>query len=164
MLTVEQQQTIENSIWVVNTALKRQGLTDNADLRQSAIMFMCKCITNFDPNRGIKWTTYAYKNVYLFIKHRHAKEKKKEENLLPLDIADIDEIRDDWQDNKIDGMVRGYRISKIMALCNEIEREVIKYRLKGFSNLEIAKMLKCSTSRINLYMRSIKNKAREENL
>ena len=44
MLTKEQQHTIENSIWVVNTALQKQGLSSDEDLRQSAILYMCKCI------------------------------------------------------------------------------------------------------------------------
>ena len=37
MLSDEQRETIENSLWVVNTALKNQGLSSDEDLRQSAI-------------------------------------------------------------------------------------------------------------------------------
>src|SRR5574344_1642765 len=94
MLTAEQQNIIENSIWVVNTALKRQGLTYNKDLRQSAIVYMCECLTRFDPSRNIKWTTYAYKNVYLFIKRTHKKECLKCNMEIGDDVVNIDTTAD----------------------------------------------------------------------
>ena len=40
MLTKEQQNIIENSIWVVNTALKKQGLQKDSDLRQNEILYL----------------------------------------------------------------------------------------------------------------------------
>ena len=76
-LTAIQQKEIEDSEWVVNTALKRQGLSCNEDLRQSAILYMCECLLRYDPTKGIKWTTFAYKNVYLFIKRTYKKENKR---------------------------------------------------------------------------------------
>ena len=48
-LTAIQQKEIEDSVWVVNTALKRQGLSCNEDLRQSAILYMCECLLRYDP-------------------------------------------------------------------------------------------------------------------
>ena len=66
-LTNEQQKQIENSLWVVNTVLKKQGIDYNEDMRQSAIMYMCECLLRYDPDKGVKWTTYAYKNFIVVI-------------------------------------------------------------------------------------------------
>ena len=77
MLSDEQRDTIEDSVWVVNTVLKKQGLENDEDMRQSALLYMCKCIQRFDPSKNIKWTTFAYKNIYLFVKRNFKKQQEK---------------------------------------------------------------------------------------
>ena len=70
----------------INTALKKQGLQENEDLRQSAILYMCKCLERFDPTKNIKWTTFAYKNIYLYIKREHNKEAAKQALLISTEL------------------------------------------------------------------------------
>lgn len=41
------------------------------DLKQEAALWLCKCAQRFDPARGVKWSTYAYRSVYLRIKRLH---------------------------------------------------------------------------------------------
>lgn len=161
MLSREQQDIIENSIWVVNTALKKQGLQKNKDLKQDAILYMCQCIERFDPNKNIKWTTFAYKNVYLFIKRTHNKEKKKTSALISEDIHSVVkalelplEVPETVSESKC-------AIDNIKAVCNPEECRVIELKLKGYKVCEISELMGCSQSKVSALMQSVKEKAKE---
>lgn len=156
MLTAEQQNIIENSIWVVNTALKRQCLSHNEDLRQSAIFYMCKCLTRFDPSKNIKWTTFAYKNVYFFIKRTHKKEYLKCNMDIGDDVVNIDTIVDPVEDDENILLVQN-----IFNLCTPYERKILQLKMEGYKHGEISVILHCSISKINNYMKSIKEKTKE---
>lgn len=152
-LSTEQQNTIENSIWVVNTALKNQGLSTDEDMRQDAILYMCKCIQRFDPSRSIKWTTYAYRNVYLYIKLKHKRQMAKLSyqtcgTEMPIEEAEI------IDKNKM-------LVEQIRSICNAKERQVIDLTLQGYSRSEIGQIMGRSVAQVKAYKRSIKDKARE---
>ena len=160
MLSKEQQDIIENSIWVVNTALKKQGLQSNNDLRQSAILYMCGCIQRFDPTRNIKWTTYAYKNVFLFIRRQHRKEMERASFLVDEDFFDIDpSIYTQESPQEFD--FSRCRVEKIMKVCTDEEKNILKLKMQGYKCEEISQILHFSTSKINVCMQNIKKKARE---
>lgn len=154
-LTAIQQKEIEDSVWVVNTALKRQGLSSNEDLRQSAILYMCECLLRYDPTKGIKWTTFAYKNVYLFIKRTYKKENKRtqyecdcDDDLMLIGVP-IEQKQD------------AFVVKDIMALCTPTEQKILMLKLQGYKHEEIGLKLHCSISKINNYMQSIRAKTRE---
>lgn len=160
MLSLEQQKTIENSIWVVNTALKRQGLQSNEDLRQSAILYMCKCLERFDPNKNIKWSTFAYKNVFLFIKRTHNKERRKNCVILGEDIFDLREpLKQPLEEPQVLNQNK-CMLDNVKSICSAEERQILDFKLQGYTAFEISVLVKCSTSRINSCIQSIKNKAR----
>ena len=159
MLSREQQDIIENSIWVVNTALKKQGLQADEDLRQSAILYMCKCLERFDPNKNIKWTTYAYKNVYLFIKRNHLKEFRANSHIIPDDIFNLVEPIHEEDCFAIDGS--SPTILAIKEQCTEEECQVLDLKLQGYKGAEISQIMRCSTSKVTCCMQSIKEKAKE---
>lgn len=154
-LTAIQQKEIEDSVWVVNTALKRQGLSCNEDLRQSAILYMCECLLRYDPTKGVKWTTFAYKNVYLFIKRTYKKENKRTQYECDCDddLMLIGEPIEPKQDTFI--------VGDIMALCTPNEQKILMLKLQGYKHEEISIKLHCSISKINNYMQSIRAKTRE---
>lgn len=158
MLTAEQQSIIENSIWVVNTALKRQGLQYDDDLRQSAILYMCRCIERFDPSKNIKWTTYAYRNVYMYIRTKHAKQVKKERGIvgdiycLPLQFYDEQQQKKDYST---------FMIEAIKQKCTARECKFLELKLMGLTGLEICQIMKCSVSTLSRMVQSIKTKARK---
>ena len=163
MLSLEQQKTIENSIWVVNTALKKQGLQADEDLRQSAILYMCKCLERFDPTKKIKWTTYAYKSVFLFIKRTHGKEMKKKSMIVDDDVCNFTRNEPIIQpiEEQYEMSDSSYRLDRIRAVCSAEEKRVIDLKLQGYKVVEISALMRCSTSKINGCMQSIKEKARE---
>lgn len=154
MLSAEQQSIIENSLWVVNTALKNQGLSADEDLRQSAILYMCGCLERFDANRKAKWTTFAYRNVYLYIKRTHAQEVKKRDKEIHDDVLYLSQASDDPTSD-----FRGSDIDFIKDYCSPEEKQIINLKLQGYKNAEISKQMGCSVSRISRSMKSIKLKA-----
>ena len=160
MLTKEQQDVIENSLWIVNTALKKQGLQNDEDLRQSAILYMCTCIERFDPSKNVEWSTFAYKNVYLYLKRFNKKERQNVERILLEDnlfyLSDQNEspkIKD--FDNSVD------KLEALKNFCTIEERRCIDLKLAGYKFSEIGALMNCSVSKIMSCMRSVETKARK---
>lgn len=161
MLSKTQQNIIENSIWVVNTALKRQGLQADEDLRQSAILYMCKCLERFDPSQDIMWTTYAYKSVFLFIRRTHAKEMRKKARVIDDDIFNLIEPVSSPIEEPMMFNESKHIIDNIKAVCSPEESQIIELKRQGYKVVEISQIMQCSTSKINGCMQSIKEKAKE---
>lgn len=147
MLTEQQKDIIENSIWVVNTALKKQGLSNDIDLRQSAILYMCECLLRYDVTRNAKWTTYAYKSVYLYIKRVHAKEQRK-----MLQIADMDvfEVAENVADNSLD-----MNVQEIIQ-----NNEVLRLKYEGYTKKEISQITGISIREVRRHFSIYKEKER----
>lgn len=162
MLSKEQQEIINNSIWVVNCALKKQGLQNNEDLKQSAILYMCRCLERFDPSKNIKWTTFAYKNVYLFIKRTLYKQGLKNRKYVFTDtmqkfsgvIAKQETETTRNTQNQID------KLQMVKAVCTEEECRLLDLKILGYKGQEISEIMGCSKSKIICCMHSIKEKAR----
>lgn len=163
MLTSEQQKAIEESIWVVNLALKKQNLSYDNDLRQSAILYLCKCVQSFNPAMEVKWSTYAYKNIYFYIKRTHAKQQKKTtsiyEQYTRRKYRDVEEYATEYleADNLADQM----KVREIKAVCTPREREIIDLKLKGYKRIEICKELHISNTSVGKHLKNIETKARE---
>ena len=152
-LTQQQQDEIERSLWIVNTALKKQNLERDKDLRQDAIIHLCKCITRFDPKQGVKWTTYAYKSTYLFIKRTHAKRAIKE------DLCDIEDMWEFIGDNGSSQDAKIF-IEILKEQCSPLERKVLEYKLDGYYFNEIKRFLALKRTAIKNCKKSITEKAK----
>lgn len=160
MLTFEEQNIIENSLWIVNTALKKQGLQGNEDLKQSAVLYMCKCIKKYDPSKQVKWNTYAYKNVFLYIKRTNAKDNKRQSAFVNQDIYDMVEPVICHREQTNNFNESKFTLEKVKRVLDPKERQVIDLKLQGYKAFEISKIMGCSQSKINDYMQIIKSKAR----
>jgi RNA polymerase sigma factor (sigma-70 family) len=152
-LTTEQQQIIQDSVWVVNTALKKQGLSTDEDMRQSAILYMCKCLLRFDPSKNVKWTTYAYNNVYLYIMRVHKKEVQKKSRLVGEDLFAILHKDEDFNEEVV-------VLDQILGLCTPEEREVLELKRQGYKGAEIGQILGYTHSKVNSYLHEIREKAK----
>lgn len=160
MLNEEQKKLVESSIWVVNTALKKQGYEKDKDLKQEALLYMCKCAERFDEKKGVKWTTYAFKNVYLFIKRTKAKEQRDNKFIANDDLFSLNEC--DIVDYTNEEMYNNtqYKIEKLMSVCSKQEKEILKRKMCGYSHLEIAQQMNCSSSKINMSIRAIQERVK----
>lgn len=149
-----QQKDVENSLWVVNSALKQQGLSNNEDLRQSAILYMCECRLRFDPQKHIRWTTYAYRNVYLYIKKVVKRERKLEAKFVNKDIFDMEDYFkcEKPKDSQM------FTYQAILKTCDKEDIIILELIKQGYSRLEIAKALNCSQSKIYKRFRAIKQR------
>lgn len=159
MLTNEQQEIITNSIWVVNTALKRQNLSYNEDLRQDAILYMCKCLDRFDSSKGVKWETYAYKNVFMYIQRVNKKEHIVTEHMILTDkpIIDLDK-----QQQIVDAKDKANQLKRIVSYCNDKEKQLLKLKYMGFTIKEIAERMGTSEAIVKKVFWEIKMKIQGE--
>lgn len=158
-LTPEQQKLIEESMWVVNTVLKAQGEQNNEDLRQDATLYMCKCAMRFDPSKHIKWGTFAYKNVFLFV--RRERVKAYNQSIMESETEYIEALSP--ADLEMDFAVKN-DVNKLKSVCNKDERIVLQMKLDGFTGNEMAHKMNCSKSKINNCISKIKEKAKELDL
>ena len=163
MLSSKQREMVESSIWVVNTALKKQGLQKDKDLKQDALLYMCQCAERFDETQGVKWTTYAYKNVYLFIKRTHAKEKLRKSALIDKDLFDLNEdVMGVFCDNLCDSPRS--ELNSFMKTCTQQQRTILEKKLQGYTCPEIAIQINATHTQVTNRIRNIQQKAREISL
>lgn len=160
MLNSEQREMVESSVWVVNTALKRQGLERDKDLKQDALLYMCQCAERFDKTQGVKWTTYAYKNVYLFIKRTHAKEAKRLHATVNIGVYDLNEDAiAQFNENLYDNPT--YKLESFIKTCNDQQKEILLKKLEGYTCPEIAVQINATHTQVTNRIRDIQQKARE---
>lgn len=137
MLSAEQQQIIDsdNSRKLVNGILKKLGFGHDEDLRQDAMCYLCECIQRFDRSKGVKWTTYAYKNIFMFIKRKERRRSQKASQTI--DFSSFADNADDLLSDKSTLIA----IATGLAECTPEERQIIKLRYGGYKICEIGQML-----------------------
>jgi hypothetical protein len=161
MLSLQQQNIIQDSLWVVNTILKKQGLQSDEDLRQSSIAFMCECLQRYDPNKCSKWTTYAYKNIYMFVKRQNSKRQK-----LDSQVFNLTDLGDDFvADNSLGinaqpKMDNRCLLKEIYSNCTPEEKTVLQMRLRGLSLMDIAISKHSTIDKVRGVLRRIKRNQR----
>lgn len=142
---------------MVNTALKQQGLSTDKDLRQSALLYMCICLERFDPTVNIKWTTYAYKNVYLYIKRKHYADLKTSNRETEFDYSAERACETEWD------ILDKVLVSEIMQSCTAAERAILCLKMHGYTHAEIGKALGCSVWTVNRKVADIKKRVQLKN-
>lgn len=156
MLSKEQQKLVEDNLWVVNTALQKQGLSMQEDLKQDAILYMCKCVMRFDSTKNVKFTTYAYRNVYLYIKRTHAKNCKEKARFVDEDVFDlVEKPRAEPSKTAID------ELEDFNDFCEDDEIEILELKRQGYKVAEISQKTGISKNMISTKMRNIRDKASE---
>lgn len=156
-LTSEQRDMINDSLWVVNAVLKKLGLQNNEDYRQSGMLYLCKCLLRFDANKKIKWTTYAYKNVYFYLKRIYNDEKDYQRCFIEDDYESVQEMIGDGTD--INELVHDRAlVEKVRKLCSPEENKILEMKALGKSNFEVANALKVSITIINIRIKKIREK------
>lgn len=156
-LNDKQRKIIEDSMWIINTVLKKNNLTKDLDLKQTATLYMCKCLLRFDDSKNVKWSTYAYKSLSFYIKRVHAREQIKKSRIIPQDVFDVINALNEHTD--IDD--EECYINDILSHYDEQERVIIKLKLNGFNRKEICKATNMSVKKIGQCMASIGEKYKE---
>lgn len=153
-MTNEQRQVVEKSQWIVNDVLKHYGRAYDNDMRQSALLYMCKCVERYDPQVG-KWDTYAYANIKYFVLKRIKFQNAKKE--CTVERADI--LTPEFED--IDEAIEAKcLVEKIKANCTDRERAVIDLLLAGYKKSEVAREIGRTPQTISGIIESVRSKIR----
>ena len=152
MLDKEQQNLIEKSMWVVDVALAKQNMQDDEDMRQEALLYLCKCLERFDKSKGVKWTTYAFKSVYLFLKKRKLSDNARKRREICCDSLPEPKNGDLMYSeiNNTENIVE--------TVCTPLERLILDLREKGYKCAEIGAIIKLSVKDIYKCSKRIKEK------
>ena len=151
-LTQQQQEIIGNSIWIVDTVLRRAGLERDADLRQDAILYMCNCLLRYDSSKNAKWETYAYANISLYVKRVSAKERLRKSKNVPL--SKCAPITSTEQTDKNSCCL-------LLPFCSMQERQIISLIAKGYRYTEVRNALNISQRKLRRILNNIKYKVKE---
>lgn len=155
-LTPEQQKDIENSLWVVNLALKKHNLGHNNDMRQETLLFLCKCRLKFNENNGAKWTTYAYKSAYFFIKRKKKKEQERKSKTIDKDIFDLNLGVGGTEDYICDKIL----YQSIIDNLSPKDAKTWRYKQEGYKSREIIKILNLSSRTIQKSINLVKSRCK----
>lgn len=154
MLSAEQQKIVssEDSLKLVNSILKKLGIRNDEDLRQDAMYYLCKCISRFDPEQGTKWTTYAYKNVMMYVKSTKKRQMQKQ-----IHSIDFTSFADNTADLVISRQQPKVSLT-FLNQCNAEERNILRLRYLGYKVHEIGAMYGCSRQYVSQRLKEIREK------
>ena len=151
-LSIEQQQTILDTLWVVNSVLKKQKRVYDEDLRQTAIIYLCKCLMRFNGEFGAKWNTYAYKSVDLYV-------RREIERLNKIKSREVVSSKEYIIYERVNGKRALY--CDIKENCLPRTQKVLELKLEGYSDKEVRNILKCGSNTLCEMKEEIKKVAKE---
>lgn len=153
------EQVIQNSMWIVNTVLKEQKLQLDDDLRQDACLYLIKCYDRFDSSKGVKWSTYAYKSIYLYVLRVNAKNKAVENKCEHNEVPILNRADKDMEEQ----VATTFLLKEIRNFITPEEKKIFDLLYKGYSAKQISKMINKSYTYVLCLVKNIKWKASKLN-
>ena len=123
---------IEESTWIVRAVVNRLSPHDD-DLLQSIYLYLCKCVERFDEERGIKWSTYAFKSAYYYGLMFLKQESRLQCQELTEDILADESIEEDIEIKEL--------LSGLMSRLTYLQQKIVKLKYEGYKNNEIRNAL-----------------------
>lgn len=75
MTLEERNKKVEENLPLVTFSLNKLGVAFDEDYFQQGVLELIRCVDRFDEKKGIKFSTYAIKNIKLFLKEYIARDK-----------------------------------------------------------------------------------------
>ena len=75
MTLEERNKKVEENLPLVTFSLNKLGVAFDKDYFQQGVLELIRCDDRFDEKKGIKFSTYAVKNIKLFLKEYIARDK-----------------------------------------------------------------------------------------
>lgn len=75
MTQEERNKKVEENLKLVTFSLKKLGVGFNEDYFQQGVLELIRCVNNYNENKGTKFSTYAVKNIKLYLKEYIARDK-----------------------------------------------------------------------------------------
>ena len=132
---------------------------DIEDLEQEARVFLLNAARTYDSASGLTFGLYAK----ICVKNGLITLDRKKRNEIKTDVVDIDELNISVPDTTIDvdeSESAGQLLDRLCAMLSESETEVLKLRIDGFANPEIAERLGVSVKSVENSIFRIKQKLR----
>ena len=157
-MTPEKENMILECGWVVNTVLNNLNMRSE-DYSQIAMLYLCGLVDKYDATKNVKWTTYAYNNLTLYLKHYRKVERKKDQ-VYDI-ITNFDTAANSIPQELDIFFIDNENISKLLIKLTPMEKRLLQMRLEGYKMREMAECLGYSMGYINKQIDSIKKKARK---
>ena len=75
MTQEERNKKVEENLKLVTFSLKKLGVGFNEDYFQQGVLELIRCVNNYNEKKGTKFSTYAVKNIKLYLKEYIARDK-----------------------------------------------------------------------------------------
>ena len=75
MTLEERNKKVEENLPLVTFSLNKLGVAFDEDYFQQGVLELIRCVDRFDEKKGIKFSTYAVKNIKLFLKEYIVRDK-----------------------------------------------------------------------------------------
>ena len=155
ILREEQRNEIEKSLWVVNAVLKKHGLQADDDMRSFAYYELCRCITRFDPSRAVKWTTFAYRSLFLAVTRERERIRIEQSHFV--NTENIYYIKEQDEQEMIDDIM----FCDALKVLTEHEKKIVEMLCLRRTYKEIADALKQSEKQTRDEIKIVKEKLKK---
>lgn len=151
----EKNDLIVSSLWVVNAVFEKLSINDE-DLKSNATLYLYKLADRYDSSKGVKFSTYAYNSLYLYVRTRWAKQKHKDSNVIvSTTLLEIEPAK-----SYEDSVGNECMVEQIKSLCSERELKICELFLQGYKVVEIAKIVGIATPTAHHNIRELKEKVK----
>lgn len=159
------QQLIEDNMKLVFYVINKYypKLATNEDIAQCGMLGLCQAAETWDETRSA-FSTYAVNGIRKAIVNEVRRQKRHN------GIRSLDDTCKDSEDIILKNTIVGDEdvdyidIQSIYKQLNNAEKEILKYRMGGFTTSEIAKKLGCSRQNVSGKLRKIIRKWKEYSL
>lgn len=137
----------------VMSEISKNSIYTFDDILQMALVTLCLAIKGYDPNRNIKFSTYAYVSMYKTLIRDMIRENKKTSAV----ICYIEEVHEDFFDKDLfnDNFEFQNIIEKELSKVSASQKRSIEMfllrTLKNMSGAEIAKKYNVSEKEVYVY-------------
>ena len=167
MIEIDREKLAEDNMNLVYYVIRKYYPTfiANEEVVQSGMYGLAKACKTFDPDKGIKFSTYAVKGIRTYVLDAIDKEIKRTNQEISLDaelnnafnIQSILVGEDDVMDVSL------LDAETFVGTLNEREKIIVNLQKDGYTQREIAEILGVTYQRIGQIHRRIKLKWREFN-
>ena len=176
-LTAEQQQLVENHMYLVDAVIKtRIQINENVlglgyeDLRQEGFILLCRAVQTHNPEIA-KLTTYANKVIYNGLISHCRKINRQEAYIAPISLSENPERLDTKQNDlfiqcsaelAVENLLTAY--AKEYTGVTRLGIEAILKKTKGMGVSEIARLYGVPPSYVGAWVSRAANKLRQNEL
>lgn len=143
-----QQKLVEDNIRLVYDQAHKRGITDE-DLIQEGMIGLCNAARFYNPEFGVKFSTYAVSYIWaaLFGTYSDKKYRKNASKTCSLDDPDLNIQPQSYDAEEC--------LIYVSRNSDPLADSIVKYVCEGFSKKEISKILSIDISQLNAILKKV---------